>query len=102
MSGPHPRTARCHRPGPLDLPPSPSTTRPSDLDQPGSGRDRPGALIGRGLAHEALEVIRCLRNGETESPLVPLDETVAVMRQMDRIRGADRSGYAADRAGDSG
>jgi len=44
------------------------------------------AVIGTGLANEALEVIRCLRNGETESPLVPLDETVALMRLMDRIR----------------
>jgi predicted dehydrogenase len=45
-----------------------------------------GELIGTGLAHEALEVVRCLRTGETESPLVPLDDTVALMRQMDRIR----------------
>lgn len=43
-------------------------------------------VIGTGLAGEALEVIRCLRNGETESPLVPLDETVALMALMDRIR----------------
>jgi len=43
-------------------------------------------LVGTGLANEALEVVRCLRNGETESPLVPLDDTVAIMRQMDRIR----------------
>ncbi len=45
-----------------------------------------GEVIGTGLANEALEVIRCLRNGETESPLVPLDETVTLMRLMDRIR----------------
>jgi predicted dehydrogenase len=43
-------------------------------------------LIGTGLAHEAVEVVRCLRSGETESPLVPLDETVALMRLMDAIR----------------
>lgn len=43
-------------------------------------------LLGTGLAHEALEVVRCLRTGETESPLVPLDDTVALMRQMDRVR----------------
>jgi predicted dehydrogenase len=43
-------------------------------------------LIGTGLAHEAIEVVRCLRTGETESPLVPLDDTVALMRLMDRIR----------------
>jgi predicted dehydrogenase len=43
-------------------------------------------LIGGGLAHEAIEVNRCLRAGEVESPLVPLDETVALMGLMDRIR----------------
>ena len=31
-------------------------------------------------------MVRCLRAGETESPLVPLDDTVALMRLMDRIR----------------
>jgi predicted dehydrogenase len=53
-------------------------------------------LIGTGLANEALEVVRCLRNGETESPLVPLDDTVAMMRQMDRIRRDIGVRYAAD------
>ncbi len=36
--------------------------------------------------HEATEVMRALRAGETESPLVPLDGTLAVMRTMDTIR----------------
>ncbi|MEU0443807.1 Gfo/Idh/MocA family oxidoreductase [Streptomyces sp. NPDC006186] len=36
--------------------------------------------------HEALEVMRALRAGETESPLVPLDGTLAVMRTLDAIR----------------
>lgn len=43
-----------------------------------------------GLRHEAVEVMRCLRAGETESPLVPLDGTLAVMRTLDAIR--DRIG----------
>ncbi|MFI6929285.1 Gfo/Idh/MocA family protein [Streptomyces sp. NPDC050287] len=43
-----------------------------------------------GLKHEALEVMRALRAGETESPLVPLDGTLAVMRTLDAIR--DRVG----------
>ncbi|MGN6132046.1 MAG: Gfo/Idh/MocA family protein [Nocardioidaceae bacterium] len=43
-------------------------------------------VTGTGLADEALEVVRCLRAGETESPLVPLDDTVAVMELMDRVR----------------
>ncbi|MFI1012538.1 Gfo/Idh/MocA family protein [Streptomyces sp. NPDC020965] len=41
-------------------------------------------------AHEAAEVMRCLRAGETESPLVPLDGSLAVMRTLDAIR--DRVG----------
>lgn len=55
-----------------------------------------GEIIGTGLANEALEVTRCLRNGETESPLVPLDETVALMRQMDRIRHKIGLTYESD------
>jgi len=42
------------------------------------------------LKHEAVEVMRALRAGETESPLVPLDGTLAVMRTLDAIR--DRIG----------
>ncbi|WP_268986221.1 Gfo/Idh/MocA family protein [Streptomyces sp. CC210A] len=38
------------------------------------------------MQHEAAEVIRCLRAGETESPLVPLDGTLAVMRTLDAVR----------------
>ncbi|MFI1163058.1 Gfo/Idh/MocA family protein [Streptomyces sp. NPDC020801] len=38
------------------------------------------------LRHEALEVMRALRAGETESPLVPLEGTLAVMRTLDAIR----------------
>ena len=38
------------------------------------------------LRHEAREVMRALRAGETESPLVPLDGTLSVMRTLDAIR----------------
>lgn len=38
------------------------------------------------LKYEAVEVMRALRAGETESPLVPLDGTLAVMRTMDTVR----------------
>ncbi|MFJ5223751.1 Gfo/Idh/MocA family protein [Streptomyces sp. NPDC088400] len=43
-----------------------------------------------GLQYEAAEVMRCLRAGETESALVPLDGTLAVMRTLDAVR--DRIG----------
>ncbi|MGV9645238.1 Gfo/Idh/MocA family protein [Streptomyces sp. NPDC003514] len=42
------------------------------------------------MRHEAIEVMRALRAGETESPLVPLEGTLAVMRTLDAIR--DRVG----------
>ncbi|GGW39654.1 oxidoreductase [Streptomyces lucensis JCM 4490] len=42
------------------------------------------------MRHEAVEVMRALRAGERESPLVPLDGTLAVMRTLDAIR--DRVG----------
>ncbi|MDX3381066.1 Gfo/Idh/MocA family oxidoreductase [Streptomyces niveiscabiei] len=36
--------------------------------------------------HEAREVMRAIRAGETQSPLVPLDGTLAVMRTLDAAR----------------
>lgn len=42
-------------------------------------------VVGRGYAHEIIEVAECLRAGLTESPLLPLDETVSIQRQMDEI-----------------
>lgn len=49
------------------------------------------------LRHEAAEVMRCLRAGETESPLVPLDGSLAMMRTLDAVR--DRIGvrYPSER-----
>lgn len=41
---------------------------------------------GHGYVHEIVEVHRCLGLGLTESPLVPLADTLAIMRTMDRIR----------------
>jgi predicted dehydrogenase len=41
---------------------------------------------GRGMEYEAAEVGRCLREGLTESPILPLDETVEIMGVLDEIR----------------
>ena len=43
-------------------------------------------VLGNGYAHEAEEVMRCLRAGDRESPVMPLDETLAIMETMDAIR----------------
>jgi uncharacterized protein (TIGR00369 family) len=40
---------------------------------------------GRGLFHQADEVARRLAAGELESPLMPLDETIAIMQTMDQV-----------------
>ncbi|MCM3781786.1 Gfo/Idh/MocA family oxidoreductase [Neobacillus mesonae] len=40
-----------------------------------------------GYAFEAEEVGRCLSEGETESSVIPLEESVAIMKLLDQIRG---------------
>ena len=42
--------------------------------------------IGHGLAHEAAETMRCRDAGLTESPLIPLAETVGVLGTLDQVR----------------
>jgi predicted dehydrogenase len=44
-------------------------------------------FIGHGFTYEIQEVHRCIRAGATESSLVPLDDTLAIMQTMDAIRG---------------
>jgi len=41
---------------------------------------------GRGLRHQADEVARRLAAGDLESPVMPLDETIAIMQTMDTVR----------------
>ncbi len=43
-------------------------------------------FTGNGYNYEALEVMRCLREGLLESPIMPLDETLALMQTLDNIR----------------
>ena len=45
-------------------------------------------LPGLGYTFQAEEVARCVRAGRTESDLMPLDETLAIMRTLDRAREA--------------
>ncbi|MER7978633.1 Gfo/Idh/MocA family oxidoreductase [Streptomyces sp. NPDC095817] len=61
-----------------------------DGREPQTFRAEPSAGPRNSLRHEAAEVMRALRAGERESPLVPLDGTLAVMRTLDTIR--DRVG----------
>jgi predicted dehydrogenase len=53
-------------------------------------------LVGNGFGREIAEVERCLREGLSESPLVPLDETVAIMELLDDARRQIGVHYPAD------
>ena len=45
-------------------------------------------LTGSGYEYEAVEVMRCLRAGALESPLMPLDESLSIMRTLDSLRAS--------------
>lgn len=53
-------------------------------------------MVGNGYGLQVAEVERCLRAGELESPLVPLDETVAILAMIDEVRQQVGVRYAAD------
>jgi len=53
-------------------------------------------IKGNGLNYEAAEVMRCMREGLSESPRMPLDETLSIMRIMDTIRADWPLKYAND------
>jgi predicted dehydrogenase len=63
--------------------------RPERLTLQRAGREpetRAITLPGHGFTYEAEEVARCLRAGLTESPVLTLDGTLAVMRTLDAAR----------------
>ncbi|HXY27534.1 MAG TPA: Gfo/Idh/MocA family oxidoreductase [Acidimicrobiales bacterium] len=45
-----------------------------------------GSYVGNGLRFEIEEINRCLAAGRTESPVMPLDETLALASTLDGIR----------------
>lgn len=49
------------------------------------------------LIYEAEEVMRCLREGLLESPFMPLDESVEIMRTLDTLRAPWNLHYRNDR-----
>jgi len=53
-------------------------------DQPEERVEFP--IEGNGLHYEAVEVMRCVREGQTESAIMPLDETLSIMQTLDAIR----------------
>jgi predicted dehydrogenase len=66
-------------------------TLPDGTQQP---IERP--VEANGMHYEAQEVMRCLDAGLTESPVMPLDESVSIMRTLDAIRKPWNLRYPAD------
>jgi predicted dehydrogenase len=56
-------------------------------------------VLGHGYTHQVAEVARCLRAGELESPLVPLDDTVGILEVLDDARRQLGVHYPADDEG---
>ena len=54
--------------------------------------------LGNGYAHEAIEAMRCIRAGLLESPVMPPAESVALMHNLDTMRGQIGLVYRADQA----
>ena len=44
-------------------------------------------FAGNGYQFQAMEAAKCILAGQTESSVMPLDETLAIMQTMDEIRG---------------
>jgi hypothetical protein len=55
-------------------------------------------FTGNGYNYEAVEVGRCLRAGELESTVMPLDETLSIIRTMDAIRAQWNLVYPTEQA----
>ncbi|MCL4219389.1 MAG: Gfo/Idh/MocA family oxidoreductase, partial [Candidatus Hydrogenedentes bacterium] len=49
-----------------------------------------------GLNYEAAETMRCIRQGLTESPIMPLDESLSLMAVMDTLRAQWRLKYPGE------
>lgn len=62
--------------------------KPAKMTVSAGGKEEEIALPfeGNGYQFEAQEVARCLRAGKTESDVLPLDETLQIMRTMDELR----------------
>jgi len=58
----------------------------SIIDRDGNVERVDAPHVGHGLWYEAAEVGRCLRAGLTESPVMPLAETISIMETLDEVR----------------
>jgi hypothetical protein len=53
-------------------------------------------VVGKGYAYELREVTRCVQQGLTESPVMPLEDTLNTMRLFDGVRAQLGVSYPND------
>jgi predicted dehydrogenase len=53
---------------------------------------------GNGLRHQAAEVARCLADGRQESAVMPLDESLSIMKTLDEVRRQIGLVYSSERS----
>lgn len=53
-------------------------------------------IVGNALNYEVEEVMRCIKKGLTESPYMPLDESIEIMKILDTIREPWNLRYSND------
>ena len=53
-------------------------------------------VVGKGYTYELREVMRCIQQGLTESPVMPLDDSLNTMRLFDGVRAQIGVSYAND------
>jgi dihydrodiol dehydrogenase / D-xylose 1-dehydrogenase (NADP) len=76
----------CGTKGKIHIPDFWRATRATLLLENGTQTSVEGPLSATGYEYEAAEVIRCVRQDKLESELMPLDETLEIIKTMDRIR----------------
>jgi predicted dehydrogenase len=87
--------------GSIDLPAFMHCPSSFTVSGQGTTEQIDGSYEGNGLRFEAIEVQRYLEQGVTESPVMPLDETIHLMETLDDIRSQIGLVYPAERAGGS-
>jgi predicted dehydrogenase len=102
MTSASPRTASVATDlGRLDLP-SPFHHPPYVVWTPAGGEpqriETPAPVLGTGLGNEAAHVQDCLRDGLSESPVIPRAQTLELLGVMDDVRRSLGVRYAADDA----
>lgn len=56
------------------------------IEDGGNVEDVRHPVTGKGYGYQAAEAMRCLETGVLESPIIPLDESLAIMKTLDTLR----------------